>query len=54
MINEAMEIEDVDLLDWWLYEDVEKIIYVREEDSQEKISVRTLEELYDYIVNLNS
>lgn len=36
-----------DILDWWLYEDVEKVIYYNDEE----ISVRTLEELYDYIIS---
>ena len=49
MINEIMEIKDEDLLSWWLYEDVEKIIY----DEDKEISVRTLEELYDYIKKEN-
>lgn len=41
----AMDKND-DLLMWWLYEDVEKVIY----DGDKEISVRTLDELYDYIV----
>ena len=49
MINEDLHIEDRDLLFWWLYEDVEKVIY----DGDKEISVRTLEELYDYIVDIN-
>ena len=35
-----------DILAWWLYEDVDKVIY----DKDKEISVRTLEELYDYII----
>ena len=46
MISEAMGIEDDSLLSWWLWENVEKVIYV---DGRE-ISVRTLDELYDYII----
>lgn len=38
-----------DLIAWWLYEDVDKIIY----HGDEEISVRALSELYDYIVNEN-
>ena len=34
-----------DILGWWLYEDVDKVIY----DEDKEISVRTLEELYDYM-----
>lgn len=47
MLNESMNIEDKDFLSWWLYEDVDKVIYYEDEE----ISVRTLEELYDYIVS---
>lgn len=36
----------MDILAWWLYEDVDKVIY----DNEKEISVRTLEELYDYII----
>ena len=39
--------KDDELLIWWLYEDVDKVIY----HGDKEISVRTLEELYDYIVN---
>lgn len=45
MINETMEIKDKNLLSWWLYEDVEKVMY----DGDREISVRSIEELYDYI-----
>ena len=33
-------------LSWWLYEDVEKIIYTEQDDP---IDVRTPEKLYDYL-----
>jgi hypothetical protein len=49
MIN--MIEEDIgykDILGWWLYEDVEKVIY--ESDGSKKYIVRTLDELYDYMV----
>lgn len=36
----------MDILAWWLYEDVDKVIY----DNEKEISVRTLEELYDYMI----
>lgn len=49
MINECMNIKDKELIDWWLYEDVKKVIYV---DSKE-ISIETIEELYDYIQKYN-
>jgi hypothetical protein len=45
IINEDMGIEDKDLIEWWLYEDVDKIIYV----DKKPISVKTLEEFYDFI-----
>lgn len=44
MIEEDLGYKDI--LGWWLYEDVNKIIYYEGKE----ISVRTLEELYDYIV----
>lgn len=44
-IKEAMKIEDSDLLSWWLWEDVEKVIYCENKE----FKVQTLEELYDYI-----
>lgn len=49
MININLELEDTNLLDWWLYEDVEKIIYV----DDKPIKVETLNELWDYIQNYN-
>ena len=47
IINQDLGIKDIDLIDWWLYENVEKIIYL----NKKCISVKTLEELYDFIVN---
>ena len=35
------------LIEWWLYEKVDKVLYI---DSIE-ISVRTLEELYDFLIS---
>lgn len=52
MINEDMNIKDEDLIFWWLYEDVEKIIY-DSKDEENDIRVKTVEELYDYIVANN-
>jgi signal recognition particle GTPase len=49
MININLELEDTNLLDWWLYEDVEKIIYI----DDKPIKVETLDELWDYIQNYN-
>ena len=34
-----------DILSWWLWEDVDKVIY----DGDNEISVQTLDELYDYL-----
>jgi len=48
MINESLHIEDKGLLSWWLYENVEKVIYYP--DINKEVSVRTLEELYNYIM----
>jgi len=44
-----MDIEDKDILSWWLYEDVEKVIYIDEKP----IEVQSAEQLYDYLVNGN-
>jgi hypothetical protein len=45
MIEEDIGYKDI--LGWWLYEDVDKVIY--EKDESKEYSVRTLDELYDYI-----
>lgn len=45
MIEEDLGYKDI--LDWWLYEDVDKVIF----DGDKEISVRTLGELYDYMTN---
>ena len=37
--------EAIDLINWWLYEDVEKVLRYKDKE----ISVRTIDELYDYI-----
>ncbi len=49
MININLDLEDKDLLGWWLYEDVEKIIYI----DDKPVKVETLDELWDYIQNYN-
>mgnify|MGYP001022104901 CR=1 FL=1 len=49
MININLELKDTNLLDWWLYEDVFKIIYV----DDKPVKVETLDELWDYIQNYN-
>ena len=40
-----------DMLEWWLYEDVEKIIY--NSDNTVFADVTKLEDLYDYMVSNN-
>jgi len=55
MINESLNIADIEFLSWWLYEDVDKVIYEKENKDDIKyskeISVKTLDELFDYIVS---
>lgn len=46
-INEEMDIDDKDLISWWLYENVKKIIYLI---NGEEVKVETAEELYNYLV----
>jgi len=53
MIAESFDSNDSILIDdylgWWLYEDVDKVIY--ESDGSKEYSVRTLDELYNYLAN---
>lgn len=37
--------EVIDLINWWLYEDVEKVLF----NKGEEIEVNTLDKLYDFI-----
>ena len=46
LLNLNMGIKDKDLIYWWLYEDVNKIIYF----SDRHVYVETLDQLYDYII----
>lgn len=40
------ELKDIDnYIEWWLYEDVEKVVYV----NKKEIDVRTLDKLYDFL-----
>jgi len=53
LVNEIINMieEDIgykNILNWWLYEDVDKVIY--EKDMSKEYSVKTLGELYDYMV----
>jgi len=50
MINEKMQIEDKDLIGWWLYEDVEKLIY--DCDGNVIADLKTASDLYDYIMEM--
>jgi hypothetical protein len=53
MIEENIRYKDI--LDWWLYEDVEKNIYYKSDYLEDGIiSVKTLEELYDYMIKNNN
>lgn len=38
--------EGLDLLYWWLFEDVDKVIYIEEE---QKIDVASIENFYNYL-----
>jgi hypothetical protein len=49
IIIEDLQIKDKDLLGWWLYDTNDKVIYYKDNDKE--ISVRTLEELYDYLIS---
>lgn len=46
LLNLNMGIKDKDLICWWLYEDVNKTIWI----DNEEIPVETLYQLYDYII----
>jgi hypothetical protein len=43
---------EIDNLQWWLYEDVEKIFYENDKNGKciKKYPVKTLEQLYDYMI----
>lgn len=49
-IESILNEEGQDLIYWWLFEDVEKIIY---EDGKDDINVEKLEDLYTYMNSLN-
>lgn len=44
-LTEFLNKEDVDTIYWWLFEDVDKIIY----DEDKEINVEKIEDLYDYL-----
>lgn len=49
-IESILNEEGQDLVYWWLFEDVEKVLY---EDGKDNISVEKLEDLYAYMQSLN-
>lgn len=52
VLNEAMEIKDKDFISWWIWEDVEKTIFVPNEKGEEtKIDVSAPEDFYDFLVS---
>jgi len=44
-LAEFLNEEDIDIIYWWLFEDVDKIIY----DGDEEINVEDIEDLYNYL-----
>lgn len=46
VLKVALEIEDDDMLEWWLYEDIDKIIY----KNDEPINVESIDDFYDYLI----
>lgn len=45
----AQELNDNDdFISWWLWEDVEKVVWIGEKEQE--ISVRTVDELYNFLV----
>ena len=47
VLREVMNDKD-DFISWWLYEDVEKVIWL---DDGTRIELNTAEDLYDYLLN---
>lgn len=47
LLNDVMKVEDRDLIGWWLYEKVEKIIYY---NSEVKYDLTDIKDLYYYIL----
>lgn len=44
-LAEFLNEEDIDIIYWWLFEDVDKIIY----DEDKEINVEKIEDLYNYL-----
>lgn len=45
-LNAALDLKDKDIIEWWLYDNVDKIIYFENED----ISVVSIDDFYDYLI----
>lgn len=41
------------VIDWWLFEDVEKCIWIKQKDKEIKIKVKTPKQLYRYFKKYN-
>lgn len=52
LMDEYNNKEYPDLITWWLYEDVDKILYTKEPN--QKIDVNDIEDFYNYLVSLKS
>lgn len=48
LLGESFNSDGIDLIYWWMYEDVDKVI-TNEDDST--IELNSAEDLYDYLVN---
>ncbi len=42
-----------DVIEWWLYEDVEKTVCWDEDGEEVRVSLNRAEDLYDYLVKYN-
>lgn len=53
VLNEVMEIKDKDFISWWLYEDVEKTVFMppNEKGEEIQIDVSSPEDFYDFLVS---
>ena len=48
LLNDVLKVEDRDLIGWWLYEKVEKIIYYN--DKKIKYDLTDIKDLYYYVL----
>ena len=57
LLNQLIEVmedamEDIgQTISWWLFEDVDKVIYWEEDGKEISVDVTTPEDLYDYLVD---